>query len=318
MNNVGYCKAVEDLMGVVVPDRAIIVRVLICELSRVIDHLVCVGTNLVDLGALTNFWYTFNVREKVYDFIEKISGARLTYSYTRIGGLSRDLYSGYEKDLKILISEMRQAIRDVKGLVLKNRIFLDRTRDVCVVSKKQALDWGFTGPCLRASGVPFDLRKAEPYYYYETFDFDIPVGEVGDTYDRIMVRFEEMDQSLHIMEQCIARMPKGPIMTDDKRVRLPAKQEVYTNIEALMNHFKIVMHGIKPPKGEIYSRTEVANGELGFYLISDGSMNPYRLKVRPPCFYMFAAFEHMIKGYMIADAVATLGSLNVVVGESDR
>jgi NADH-quinone oxidoreductase subunit C/D len=318
MNNVGYCKAVEDLMGVVVPDRAIIIRVLICELSRVIDHLVCVGTNLVDLGALTNFWYTFNVREKAYDFIEKISGARLTYSYTRIGGLSRDLYSGYEKDLKVLIRDMRQAINDVKGLVLKNRIFIDRTRDVCVVSKKQALDWGFTGPCLRASGVPFDLRKAEPYYYYETFDFDIPVGEVGDTYDRIMVRFIEMDQSLHIMEQCIARMPKGPIMTDDKRVRLPEKQEVYSNIEALMNHFKIIMHGIKPPKGEIYSRTEAANGELGFYLISDGSMQPYRLKVRPPCFYMFAAFEEMIKGYMIADAVATLGSLNVVVGESDR
>ncbi len=318
MNNVGYCKAIEDLMELEIPERAMYIRVLICELSRIIDHLVCVGTNLVDLGALTNFWYTFNVREKAYNLIEKITGARLTYSYTRIGGLSRDLYPGFRSDLKVLLIEIKQAASDVMGLVAKNRIFIDRTRDVGVVTKEQAAAWGFTGPCLRASGVEFDVRKSEPYYMYETYDFDIPVGKNGDTYDRVMVRMEEVNQSLKIVEQCMARMPKGPIMTDDRRVGIPEKQEVYGNIESLMNHFKIVMHGIKPPKGEVYSRTEAANGELGFYVVSDGSMNPYRIKVRPPCFYLFAAYEHIIKGGMIADAIAVLGSLNIIVGECDR
>lgn len=318
MNNVGYCKAVEDLMELQIPERAVYIRVLICELSRIIDHLVCVGTNIVDIGALTNFWYTFNVREKVYNLLEKITGARLTYSYTRIGGLSRDLYPAFMDDLKAVIKEIEQAVQDVSGLVANNRIFVDRTRNVGTVTAEQALEWGFTGPCLRASGVDHDLRKTEPYYHYETFDFEVPVGEVGDTYDRIMVRLEEIRQSIRIIHQCIARMPKGPIMADDRRVRLPEKQEVYSSIEGLMNHFKLVMHGIQPPVGEIYSRTEAANGELGFYIISDGSMRPYRIKVRPPCLYLFAAYEKIIEGHMIADAIAILGSLNVVVGECDR
>ncbi len=318
MNNVGYCKAVEELMGLELPERAIYIRVLICELSRIIDHLVCVGTNIVDIGALTNFWYTFNVREKVYTLLEKITGARLTYSYTRIGGLSRDLYPGFVDDLKVVLKEVEKAVADVTGLVGNNRIFIDRTRDIGIVTKEQALAWGFTGPCLRASGVDFDLRKAEPYYHYETFDFDIPIGQNGDTSDRIMVRLEEIHQSIKIILQVLARLPKGEVMTKDRRVRLPEKQEVYNSIEGLMNHFKIVMHGILPPAGEIYSRTEAANGELGFYIISEGLMSPYRIKVRPPCFYLFAAYEHIIKGLMIADAVAILGSLNIVVGECDR
>jgi len=318
MNNVGYCKAVEDLMGVEIPERAVYIRVLISELSRIIDHLVCVGTNIVDMGALTNFWYAFNVREKVYTLLEKITGARLTYSYTRIGGLSRDLYPEFISDLKVVLKEVQEAASDIMGLVSNNKIFIDRTRDVGIVSKEVALDWGFTGPCLRASGVEHDVRKLEPYYMYETYDFDIPIGVNGDTYDRIMVRMEEINQSIRIIHQCMDRMPKGPVMSDDRRVRLPEKDEVYNTIEGLMNHFKLVMHGIKPPKGEIYSRTEAANGELGYFLISDGSMRPYRLKVRPPCFYLFAAFEEIIKDYMIADAIAILGSLNVVAGECDR
>lgn len=318
MNNVGYCKAVEELLNIDLPERAIYIRVLICEISRVIDHLVCVGTNIVDIGALTNFWYTFNVREKVYTLLEKITGARLTYSYTRVGGLSRDLYPGFIEDLKDVLKEVEKAISDVTNLIAKNRIFVDRTRDIGTVTKEQAIQWGFTGPCLRASGVEHDLRKLEPYYGYETYDFDIPIGTSGDTYDRIMVRIEEIHQSMRIIRQCMARMPQGPIMTDDRRVRLPEKEEVYNSIEGLMNHFKIVMHGIQPPAGEVYSRTEAANGELGFYVISDGSMNPYRIKCRPPCLYMYAAYEHIIKDHMIADAVAILGSLNVVVGECDR
>ncbi len=318
MNNVGYCKAVEDLMKVEIPERAIYLRVLICELSRIIDHLVCVGTNIVDIGALTNFWYAFNVREKVYNLLEKLTGARLTYSYTRVGGLNRDIYDGFVGDLKAVLKEVEQAVADISGLVSNNRIFVDRTRDVGRVSKEDAIKWGFTGPCLRASGVDHDLRKRQPYYMYETYDFDIPIGENGDTYDRNMVRLEEIRQSIRILHQCMARMPKGPIMTSDRRIRLPEKQEVYSSIEGLMNHFKIVMHGIIPEKGEIYSATEAANGELGFYLISDGTYRPFRLKCRGPCFFMFAAYEEIIKGCMIADAVAILGSLNIVVGELDR
>lgn len=318
MNNVGYCKAVEDLMGIQIPERVVVIRVLICELSRIIDHLVCVGTNIVDIGALTNFWYAFNVREKVYTLIEKITGARLTYSYTRIGGLARDLYDGFEGDLRAVLKEVEKAVADISGLVSNNKIFIDRTRDVGTVTAEQAIAWGFTGPCLRASGVAHDLRKKEPYYGYETYDFDIVVGENGDTSDRIMVRLEEIYQSIRIIDQALKRMPKGPIMVDDKRVALPPKEEVYGSIEGLMNHFKLVMHGIQPPVGEIYSATEAANGELGFHLISDGSMHPYRIKVRPPCFSLFAAYEEMIKGLMIADAIAILGSLNIVVGELDR
>lgn len=318
MNNVGYCKAVEDLMEITLPERAIFIRVLICELSRIIDHLVCVGTNIVDMGALTNFWYAFNVREKVYTLIEKITGARLTYSYTRIGGLSRDLYDGFDADLKVVLKEIQKAVKDITGLVSNNRIFIERSQDVGIVSAEEAVEWGFTGPCLRASGVDHDLRKAEPYYMYDTYDFDIPVGETGDTYDRIMVRIEEITQSIRIIEQCMDRMPSGEIKTDDRRVRLPEKQEVYSSIEGLMNHFKIVMHGILPPAGEIYSATEAANGELGFYLISDGSMSPYRIKVRPPCFPIYNAYEKIIEGHLMADAIAILGSFNVVVGELDR
>ena len=318
MNNVGYCKAVEDLMECHVPERAVFIRVLICELSRIIDHLVCVGTNMVDIGGITNFWYTFNVREKVYTLLEKITGARLTYSYTRIGGLSRDLYDGFADDLKTVLKEIETALADLLALLANNRIFIDRTRDVGIVSKEQALDWGFTGPAARGSGIELDVRKQEPYYHYEDFDFDIPIGTTGDTYDRIMVRVEEIRQSIKIIHQCLKNMPDGKIMTDDRRIRLPEKQEVYNSIEGLMNHFKIVMHGIQPPVGEIYSRTEAANGELGFYVVSDGSMRPFRVKVRPPCLYLFAAYEHIIKGLMIADAIAILGSLNVVVGECDR
>lgn len=318
MNNVGYCKAVEDLMGIELPERVIHIRILICELSRVIDHLVCVGTNIVDMGALTNFWYAFNVREKVYTLIEKITGARLTYSYTRIGGLSRDLYDGFSQDLLAVMQEVDKAVSDICGLVENNRIFIERTRDVGKVSPAQAIAWGFTGPCLRASGVDHDLRVAAPYYDYHTYEFDIPVGTSGDTYDRIMVRLEEIHQSHRIIRQVLQRLQPGAIMTKDRRVAMPDKKEVYGSIEGLMNHFKLIMHGIIPEPGEIYSATEAANGELGFFIISDGTYHPYRIKVRPPCFSLFAAYEEIIKGVMIADAIAILGSLNVVVGELDR
>ncbi|MDO8519115.1 MAG: NADH dehydrogenase (quinone) subunit D [Deltaproteobacteria bacterium] len=318
MNNAGYCRAVEKLLGINVPDRAVYIRVIMNELSRIMDHFVCIGTNLVDIGALTNFWFFFNVRERIYNAIEKCTGARLTYAYTRIGGLARDIYPDFPRDVRVLLKEIRQAVKDVMGLVANNRIFVDRTVDIGRVSKEDAIAWGFTGPCLRASGVEHDLRKAEPYDHYDEFDFDIPIAENGDTYDRTVVRIEEVNQSIRIVEQALDKLPKGPIMTDEADVALPPKEEVYGSIEGLMNHFKLIMHGILPPKGEVYSATEAANGELGFYIISDGSMRPYRIKVRPPCFPLFNAFEKMVPGLMVADAVAILGSLNIVVGELDR
>lgn len=318
MNNVGFTKAVERLMGVEIPERAMFIRVIINELSRVMDHLVCVGTNIVDIGALTNFWYFFYAREKIYEFVEKLTGARLTNSYTRIGGLAYDLYEGFEDHLRAIIKETRQSIADVEGLVRNNRIFIDRTLGVGVISPEDALDWGYTGPCLRAAGVAHDLRKAHPYYHYDEFDFEVPVGQNGDSYDRIVLRFEEMKQSLRIVEQALQKLPGGAVMSDDPKVAIPDKNNVYTSIEGLMNHFMIIMYGVKPPPGEIYDATEAANGELGFYVVSDGGTHPYRVRVRPPCFPIWSSFPHLVEGQLIADSIATVGNLNIVAGELDR
>lgn len=318
MNNVGFCKAVERMLGITVPERALYVRVITCELNRIIDHLVCAGANLVDIGALTNFWYSFNARERVYNILEKLCGARLTSSYTHIGGLSRDVYPEFGNEVKAVLKEIQIAVKDVKKLISKNKIFLDRTKGICIVSKEKAISYGWTGPTLRASGMEYDLRKAEPYYHYEDFKFDIPVGTVGDVYDRIFIRFYEIEESIRIIEQALSKLPAGPILSEDKRVALPPKQQTYGNIEGLMNHFKIIMHGICPEAGEVYDFTEAANGELGFYIVADGGKNPYRVKCRPPCFMNFAAFHEMIEGVMIADAVANLGSINIIAGELDR
>ena len=318
MNNVGYCMAVEKLIGCEVPERAQVIRLIICELSRIADHMVCIGTNVVDLGALTNFWYYFNAREPIYTFIEKICGARLTTNYTRIGGLMRDFSEGADQELKNIIKTVLKATKDVRGLLEKNKIFIDRTSGVAAISGEEAINYGFTGPCLRAAGVAYDVRVAEPYLNYQDYDFDIPIGETGDTYDRFLVRFEEINQSCRLIEQGLEKLKPGPIMTNDRRVALPPKSEVYTNIEALMNHFKLIYEGVRPPPGEVYSATEAANGELGFYIVSDGSTHPYRVKCRPPCFPLFAAYPKLIEGRMIADAIAVLGSINIVAGELDR
>ena len=318
MNNVGYCMAVEKLMGLEIPVRAQWIRMLICELSRIIDHAVCIGTNAVDIGGLTNFWYLYNPREKITDWIEALCGARLTTTYTRIGGMNRDLPPNTNATLKDCMREVIQSVKDTTGLLKKNRIFMERTQHVGTISKEDAIAYGFTGPCLRACGVDTDVRKYHPYYFYKELDWDVPVGVYGDSYDRIFVRFEEMLQSARMVEQILDKMPQGPIMTDDRRAALPPKHEVYGSIEGLIQQFKIVMHGILPPKGEVYSYTEAANGELGFYLVSDGSSKPYRLKVRPPCFAIYQAYPELIKGHLIADAVAILGNLNIVAGELDR
>ncbi|MFH0799570.1 MAG: NADH dehydrogenase (quinone) subunit D [Pseudomonadota bacterium] len=318
MNNVGYCMAVEKLFGVDIPERAKWVRMLISEVARICDHLVCNAANLVDLGALTNYWYLFNVREMFTDWIEALCGARLTTNYTRIGGLVRDIPSSTGAQLKKCLKDLHIAISHVEGLIKKNRIFMDRTQGVGAISEDDAIGYGFTGPCLRATGCDYDVRRAHPYYHYSELDWDIPVGFNGDTYDRVMVRMEEMKQSARLIEQILEKMPVGPIMTERRDIALPQPHEVYGSIEGMMQQFKIVMHGMHPPVGEAYSYTEAANGELGFYIVSDGGEKPYRIKVRPPCFSIYQAYPKLIEGRMIADAVAIMGSLNIIAGELDR
>ncbi len=318
INNIGFCKAVEKMFNVTVPERCITLRVVLMELSRIIDHMVCVCTNLVDLGALTNFWYFFNTREEVYKIWEKLCGQRLTNTVTRIGGMYRDAYVGFEDDVRKVLTRIEASVAEVRGLVEHNKIFIDRTKDVCVVSAAEAISYGWTGPCLRASGVDRDLRKDEPYYGYETYQFDTVVGTTGDTFDRIMIRMYEILESVSICRQGLDRLKPGPVNTADARLSLPDRDHVYHDMEALINSFKLIYEGVRPPPGECYDAVEAANGELGFHIVSDGGTNPYRIKVRPPCFTQYAAFGGMLEGEMLADAAATLGSINIIAGELDR
>ncbi len=318
MNNVGYCKAVEKILGVEIPQRAQAMRVILCELSRIIDHIISVGTGGVDLGALTAFFHLFTYREKVYTLFEKLCGARLTVSMTRVGGMAQDAPDGWFNDVLDFCKEMRKEVDEISSLMLDNKIFIKRTQGVCPVKASDAIQWGYTGPLLRASGVGLDLRKLDPYYGYGSLDFDVPVGTNGDVYDRYLVRIEEMRQSLKIVEQVCKNMPGGDYTIRDRGIVLPEKKDVYGNIEGLMNHFMLIIKGLRPPVGEVYDATEAANGELGFFLVSDGSANPYRLKVRPPCFAIYQSFPTVVKGAPLADAIATVASMNVIAGELDR
>ncbi|MCB0340730.1 MAG: NADH dehydrogenase (quinone) subunit D [Pseudobdellovibrionaceae bacterium] len=318
MNNVGYCKAVERLLGVEIPPRAQAIRIMLCELSRIIDHIVCIGANAVDLGALTGFFWLFGYREKVYALFEKLCGARLTVALTRVGGMAQDPPEGWFDDVLKFCDEMSLGIDEIERLLSGNKIWIQRTQGVGAISAEDAMAWGYTGPCLRAAGVSLDLRKADPYYGYETLDFDIPVGTSGDVYDRYLVRVAEMRESIKIIRQVAKNVPGGDYTIRDKGIVLPEKKDVYGNIEGLMNHFMLVIKGLRPPAGEIYDATEAANGELGFYLVSDGSGNPYRLKVRPPCFAIYQSFSEQVTGGLVADVIAILGSMNLIAGELDR
>jgi NADH-quinone oxidoreductase subunit C/D len=318
MNNVGYCKAVERLLGVEIPPKAQAMRVVLAELSRIIDHIIAVGTGGVDLGALSAFFHLFTYREKVYTLFEKLCGSRLTVAMTRVGGMAQDTPEGWFDDVLAFCKEMRAQVDEISRLMLDNKIFIKRTQGVCPVTATEAVQWGYTGPLLLASGVNLDLRKATPYYGYDALNFDVPVGTSGDIYDRYLVRIEEMKQSIRIIEQICKNPPSGDYTIRDKGIVLPEKKDVYGNIEGLMNHFMLIIKGLRPPAGEVYDATEAANGELGFYLISDGSANPYRLKVRPPCFAIYQSFPSVVKGAMIADAIATVASMNLIAGELDR
>ncbi|MDA3945908.1 MAG: NADH-quinone oxidoreductase subunit D [Helicobacteraceae bacterium] len=318
MNNIAFAKTVEDMLGVTLPDRGIFIRVILTELSRVIDHLVCLAAGLLDMGAQTNYWYLFNPRNDATDFLSKLTGARLTNSYMRIGGMTHDLYDGWRADLDDILKKVDSGIAQTLTMIEHNRIYQDRIQNISPVSAEQAIAYGFTGPNLRASGVPYDLRFDKPYYYYDTFDFDLVVGSQGDTHDRMMVRFEEMLQSIKIIRQAADTLPGGEFNIADHRIVMPPKTAVYNSIEGMMNQFKLVYEGVKVPKGEYYGAFEAANGELGFYIVSDGSGTPYKVKVRAPSFLHMAAYPKIIENYQVADAIMTLGSLNIIAGEMDR
>lgn len=318
MNGHGWALAVEKLMGVPAPPRAEAVRVILSEFSRIMDHFVCIGTNIVDLGAITPFFVLFRAREDVYDLLEACCGARLTVSYVRIGGLANDVPEDFVPRCRAVMKSVAEVTDQADKLLTRNSIFTRRFKDIGALSADDALSYGWVGPCLRASGVPYDIRRDHPYSGYEQYDFDVPVGTAGDCYDRYLVRMEEIRQSLRIIDQALARLPAGPVIVDDKRVALPPKSDVYSNIEALMNHFKLVYEGILAPPGEVYGYTEGANGELGYYIVSDGRKFPWRVKVRPPCYNIYQAFPQMIKGNLLADAVAIIGGLNIIAGELDR
>ncbi len=319
INNVGYCKTVEKLLGIEVPPKAVWARTILSEFSRVMDHCVCNGSTLVDTGGLTNFWYLFQPREEIYGLLEACSGARLTVSYGRIGGLAQDLPPDFMERSRRLLEIIPPFIDDVEKLVDKNRIWLDRSVGISAISGAEAVNWGWTGPCLRASGVGYDVRRAHPYDLYDTVDWEVPVLYGGDVYDRYRIRMLEIRQSLKIIRQLLDRgVPEGPYIVDDPHVALPPKEACYNQMEAMIYHFKLIMDGIQVPPGEVYGMVEGANGELGFYIISDGTGKPYRIKVRPPCFPIFSTFPRLINGGSLSDAIATLGGLNIIAGELER
>ena len=320
INNVGYVMAVEKLLGIVdkLPERNQYIRVIMSEISRVVDHLTCLGAMVMEVGAQTAFFYFMTAREFLYQVIEHVTGARVTTSYTRIGGLRSDLPENFEAMTEEALQKTEEVLEEIHGLFDRNRIFIDRTRNVGVISPEDAISYGFTGPLLRATGVPYDVRKAHPYLVYDKMDFEIPVGDNGDNFDRYIVRMLEMEQSIKIIRQAIRELPEGPINIDSSDVVLPAKEDVYNSIEGTIKHFKLIFEGIKPPKGEAYFSVEGGNGELGFYVVSDGTENPLKVRVRPPSFVHMAAVKDLIVGHMLPDIIPVFGSINMIGGECDR
>ena len=317
-NNVAYAYAVEKLCGIDVPPRCKYIRVICAELARISSHLLGLGSFGMDVGAMTIFLYTFREREKIYDMCECISGARFTTSYTRIGGLANDMPPEFLPMLRKFLKEFPATIDEVDKLLTRNRIFIERTREVGVLTKEDAIDLGVTGPILRATGVEWDIRKSHPYSCYEDFDFEIPVGSVGDAYDRYLCRMEEMRQSVRILQQAADNLPDGPWNSPDAKILLPEKKAVLTKMEELIHQFINVTQGINAPPGEVYFSAENPKGELGFYIISRGGGTPHRLKIRAPSFVNLQALPVMCRGHMMSDMVAILASIDFVMGECDR
>ena len=368
INNFGYAVAVEKLMGLEVPERCKYIRVIMSEISRICDHLTCIGANAMELGAFSVFLYMMKAREWLYELIESVTGARITISYGRIGGVKADLPPEFADRCRAAVKKTAEVLSEIDGLLTRNRIFIDRTKGIGIISKEDAISYGITGPFLRSTGVAYDVRKAWPYAVYDRMNFEVPIGENGDNFDRYLVRMEEMRQSIRIIEQALDQIPEGPTNVDyegrviapdlmadlgkfgktagllrnetlleptlegtEKRVHLtirsdsklnwiPPKEQVYSNIEALMNHFKIIMlgHGVRPPRGEVYNMVEGGNGELGFYIVSDGTDRPWRVRCNGPCMRPMAALAEILTGGQMADVIATFGSVNMIAGELDR
>ena len=317
-NNVAYALAVEKLMGWEVPERGRAIRVICCELARISAHMLGVGVFAMDVGAMTVFLYTFTEREKIYNLCEQLTGARFTTSYTRVGGQIRDLPNGFVGAVKAFLDQLEPVIDEIDKLLSRNRIFIDRTQDIGVISKEDAIAYGLTGPNLRGSGVEHDLRKAHPYLDYDKYEFDVPIGTKGDCYDRYLVRMEEMRQSVRILRQVFATLPEGPINVADAKGLLPKKEKVLMKMEELIHHFIISTQGIDAPAGEVYFAAENPKGELGFYINSTGGGVPHRLKIRAPSFLNLSIISKLIPGHMLSDIPAVLGSLDFVMGECDR
>ena len=313
-----FVLAVEKLAGVEVPLRAQYIRVLFSEITRILNHLLFTPAYAMDVGAMTPFLWCFEQRELLMAFYERVSGARMHAAYFRVGGVHQDMPAGLPEDILAWADKFPAVLDDVENLLTDNRIFKQRTVDIGIVSAKDALDWGFTGPMLRGSGVPWDLRRAQPYDVYERMEFDIPIGKNGDSYDRYLVRMEEMRQSLAIIRQCLAELPSGPVLTNDRKFVPPSRGDMKRSMEALIHHFKLYTEGYHVPAGETYTAVEAPKGEFGVYLIADGTNSPYRCKIRAPGFAHLQAMDYVCKGHMLADSVAVLGSMDIVFGEIDR
>ena len=317
-NNLGYVLAVEKLLKIEAPKRSQYIRIILCELTRISSHLLWLATHALDIGAMTVYFYCFRERETINNIFEMAAGARMNLSYFRIGGVARDLPDGFVEKVREFVNDFPARLRDYETLLTKNKIWLMRTKDVGVISAEDAINYGLSGPSIRGSGVKWDVRKSEPYSSYDEMDFIIPVGQNGDVYDRYIVRLEEMRQSNEIVRQAMDTIPKGKFIAELPDVTLPQKENLKKSMEALIHHFKVVTEGICPPVGEVYACVEAPKGELGFYVVSDGTKNPYRVKIRPPSFVNLEGLQKMVEGHLIADVVAVIGSLDIVLGEIDR
>ena len=317
-NNLGYVLAVEKLLNIEAPKRSQYIRIILCELTRISSHLLWLATHALDIGAMTVYFYCFRERETINNIFEMAAGARMNLSYFRIGGVARDLPDGFVEKVREFVNDFPARLRDYETLLTKNKIWLMRTKNVGVISAEDAINYGLSGPSIRGSGVKWDVRKSEPYSSYDEMDFIVPVGQNGDVYDRYIVRLEEMRQSNEIVRQAMDTIPKGKFIAELPDVTLPQKENLKKSMEALIHHFKVVTDGICPPVGEVYSCVEAPKGELGFYIVSDGTKNPYRVKIRPPSFVNLEGLQKMVEGHMIADVVAVIGSLDIVLGEIDR
>lgn len=318
LNNFGYALAVEKLLGIEVPDRCNYVRTILGEVSRLSDHFTCVGAGALELGAMSAFLYAIEARELLWDLVEEVTGARLTVSYARVGGLKDDLTEDFVERWAAVEPRLVSTIDRLDKMMTANRVFMDRMQGTGVISAEDAIDFGFTGPVLRSTGVPYDVRKDHPYFAYDRVDFDVPVGTTGDNFDRYLVRVAEIRQSIRIINQALRDLPDGPVSVDDPRIMLPEKTDVYNTIESMIAHFKIIFEGIQVPAGEVYSFTEAGNGELGFYLVSNGTGKPWKVRVRPPCFFLMGGIDRMVEGGMVADIIPTFDTINMIGGEIDR